>query len=119
MDLPEDYATSCFLSGLKPEIELAIRMFMPKNVARARALAKIEEANLFIQQKAKFSTKVSSNLLDPANNTHHVNNSSHHWRKNSHVRTSGHSGKKNIRPLLPTPSLPALPSTGRNNGLFG
>ena len=49
VDLPEDYATSCFLSGLKPEIQLIVRMFMPKNVAHVRALAKIEEARLIMQ----------------------------------------------------------------------
>ena len=30
VDLPEDYATSCFISGLKTEIQLAVRMFKPK-----------------------------------------------------------------------------------------
>ena len=49
VDLPEDYATSCFVSGLKPEIQLTVRMFMPRNVQHARTLAKIEEAKVFVQ----------------------------------------------------------------------
>ncbi|XP_071924436.1 uncharacterized protein [Coffea arabica] len=36
VDLPEDYATSCFISGLKTEIQLAVRMFMPKTLQHAR-----------------------------------------------------------------------------------
>ncbi|XP_027157841.1 uncharacterized protein LOC113759461 [Coffea eugenioides] len=38
VDLPEDYATSCFLSGLKAEIQLAVRMFMPKILRDDKAL---------------------------------------------------------------------------------
>ena len=51
VDLPEDYATSCFLSGLKPKIQLTLRMFMPKSVQHARILAKIEEAKMSVQSK--------------------------------------------------------------------
>ena len=43
VDLPEDYATSCFISGLKPDIQLSVRMFMPKNIRHARILARMEE----------------------------------------------------------------------------
>lgn len=28
-ELPESYAASCFLSGLKEELQLSVRMFMP------------------------------------------------------------------------------------------
>nr|XP_027096102.1 uncharacterized protein LOC113716000 [Coffea arabica] len=85
LDLPEDYATSYFLSGLKPEIQLTVRMFMPKNVAHV---------NDPITKRCQMS---------------------HYWKNNSHAGTSNHQWRKNAWPLLPTSSVPALPSIGKGN----
>ena len=51
VDLLEDYATSCFLSGLKAEIQLVVRMFMLRTLQFVRMLAKLEEAKILTQQK--------------------------------------------------------------------
>ena len=65
VDLPEDYATSYFLSGLKTEIQLAVRMFMPKTLQHARTLAKPEEAKMLTQQrKGVIKTGFHSNMED-------------------------------------------------------
>ena len=44
VDLPESYAVSCFIRGLKEEIQLAVRMFTPRDLQHVVGLAKIEEA---------------------------------------------------------------------------
>ena len=101
VDLPEDYATSCFLSGLKPEIQLTVRMFMPKNVQHARILAKIEEAKISVQSKGKVISKPFVNYSDRSNTLpFHVNVPSHKWKTDS-------------KAVLPLPTLPALPSNER------
>ena len=97
MDLPIDYATSYFLSGLKLEIQLTIRMFMPKNVQHAIILSKIEEAKMLIHQKGKVLSKSFMNYSD------------HTSTSQFHANPSGH----NFKPLLPLPTFPALPSNER------
>jgi hypothetical protein len=42
-DLSENYKLSCFLSGLKENIRLPVRMFSPKTLLAAYGLAKIQE----------------------------------------------------------------------------
>ncbi|XP_071913952.1 uncharacterized protein [Coffea arabica] len=44
--LPEQYAVSCFIRGLREEIQLSVRMFMPRDLQHAVGLAKIEEAKI-------------------------------------------------------------------------
>jgi hypothetical protein len=41
--LPEAHKLSCFMGGLKEEIQLPLRMFNPKNLVDAYALAQIQE----------------------------------------------------------------------------
>nr|CAD1832891.1 unnamed protein product [Ananas comosus var. bracteatus] len=41
--LTEEYAISCFLSGLKDEIQIPVRMFQPRSLQRALSLAKLQE----------------------------------------------------------------------------
>ena len=41
MGLSESHKLSCFLSGLKDEIRLLVRMLMPKYLSEAFGLAKI------------------------------------------------------------------------------
>lgn len=57
VDLPESYTVSYFLSGLKDEIQIAVKMFMPKTLSHAICLAKMEEKKLAASQKSsKFTT---------------------------------------------------------------
>nr|CAD1837126.1 unnamed protein product [Ananas comosus var. bracteatus] len=43
VELSEEYAVSCFISGLKDEIQIPIRMFQPRTLQRALSLAKLQE----------------------------------------------------------------------------
>ena len=42
--LSEDQAVSCFLRGLKHEMEMVVRMFNPRTLQAAYSLAKLQEA---------------------------------------------------------------------------
>ncbi|CAL0311123.1 unnamed protein product [Lupinus luteus] len=44
LDLSEDYTLSCFLGGLKNDVQMMVRMFQPQNVSKAFTLAKLYEA---------------------------------------------------------------------------
>ncbi|KAG8386544.1 hypothetical protein BUALT_Bualt03G0159400 [Buddleja alternifolia] len=57
VDLNESYAVSCFLPGLKSEIEVQVRMFKPKNLQEDVSLAKLQEQALILAQKRNHSTK--------------------------------------------------------------
>ena len=46
LKLLEDYLTSCFLLGLKPEIQYPFCMFQPQSLKQAFTLAKLQEATL-------------------------------------------------------------------------
>lgn len=41
--LPESFLLSCFISGLKPEIQVEVASFAPTSISRALALAKVQE----------------------------------------------------------------------------
>lgn len=47
----ESYTLSCFLSGLKEEIRLPVRMFSPKTLLAAYGLAKIQEEHVLNARK--------------------------------------------------------------------
>lgn len=49
--LDEAYKLSCYLSGLKNEIRLSIKMLNPNNIQRAFALANLEEECLVVGKK--------------------------------------------------------------------
>ncbi|XP_071927614.1 uncharacterized protein [Coffea arabica] len=103
VDLPKDYATSCFLSGLKPEIQLILRMFMPKNVQHARILTKIEEAKMIVQSKEKVMSKSFLNYSDRTGTTQfRAHAPSHKWKTDS-------------KAVLPLPMFPALPNNERQH----
>jgi hypothetical protein len=51
-DLSEGYKLSCFLSGLKEEIRLPVRMFAPKTLLAAYGLAKIQEEYVLNSRRA-------------------------------------------------------------------
>ena len=50
-ELSEKHRLSCFLSGLRDEIRLPIRMLNPQNLNAAIVLAKIQEEYLFACKK--------------------------------------------------------------------
>lgn len=49
--LDEGYKLSCFLSGLKDEIHLMVRMLNPSNMHAAYGLARMQEEHLFVSKK--------------------------------------------------------------------
>ncbi|KAK4491757.1 hypothetical protein RD792_002532 [Penstemon davidsonii] len=51
VDIPEEYAVSLFLTGLKEEIEYPIRMFAPRTLQRAYGLARMQEQSNFATLK--------------------------------------------------------------------
>ncbi|KAK8952193.1 hypothetical protein KSP39_PZI004864 [Platanthera zijinensis] len=51
VDVSEEYAISLCLSGLKPEIEYAVRMFQPKTLQDVFSLARLQEHHLAVTQK--------------------------------------------------------------------
>ena len=50
-NLPESHKLSCFLSGLKDEVRLAVRMQNPRTLSAAFGLAKIQEEYLSTCEK--------------------------------------------------------------------
>ncbi|KAG8365939.1 hypothetical protein BUALT_Bualt17G0024100 [Buddleja alternifolia] len=80
VDLNEPYAISCFLAGLKNEIEVQVRMFKPKSLQEAVSLAKLQEQAIFLAQK----------------------------RQQSNTKTQYSSSRSS--PILPTPSYSSFPN---------
>ena len=80
VDLPEQYAVSCFIRGLKEEIQLAVRMFMPRDLQHAVRLPRIEEAripNAWKQSKFSGPSRVNTSYSPNAGS------SSNYPRQNS------------------------------------
>ena len=44
LNLSEEYTLSCFLGGLKHEVQMLVRMFQPQSVRKTFSLAKMYEA---------------------------------------------------------------------------
>nr|GEV23328.1 hypothetical protein [Tanacetum cinerariifolium] len=44
IDLPEDQQVSCYIARLQSEVELVVRMFRPKTLAKVYHLSKVQEA---------------------------------------------------------------------------
>ena len=55
--LSEEFFVDSFLSGLKDEIRLTIKMFNPKTLNHAYSLARLQEATLEFAKKGKFLSK--------------------------------------------------------------
>lgn len=83
VELPESYAISCFLSGLKEEIQLAVRMFMPKTLSHTYCLAKLEELKIQAAKKNRPSVKPMGNPSSP----------SQKWNTSQAVPLLTHPGK--------------------------
>ena len=56
--LSEPHKLSCFLSGLRDEIRLAIRMLNPTSLHQAFGLAKIQEEYWISTRRASFKTSM-------------------------------------------------------------
>lgn len=50
--LSDNYKLSCFLSGLRDDIRLPVRIFNPTSLISAYSLAKIQEENLSLTKKS-------------------------------------------------------------------
>lgn len=81
LNLSEEYTLSCFLGGLKHEVQMLVRMFQPQSVRKAFSLAKMYEATYHddtpatsVNRKAKIlgtqkpllANKPSSNANEPS-----------------------------------------------------
>ena len=70
LDLPADYSLSCFLGGLKTEVQMMVRMFQPQSVMKAYNLAKLYESTAMqgtavtLPSKNKYAVPIKS-LLGP------------------------------------------------------
>lgn len=52
MKLSQEYSISCFLKGLKPEIDVQVQMLAPKSLMKAYSLAKlVERRSLMLQRE--------------------------------------------------------------------
>ena len=64
VELNEEYAVSFFLNGLKNAIQQPVRMFMPKTLSQAYALAHLQETTLkTLQQEFNSNPKRPTPLL--------------------------------------------------------
>ena len=62
-NLPESHKLSCFLSGLKDEVRLLMRMLGPKTLNEAFGLAKMQEEYLWSCRK---SSKIPHDVSRPS-----------------------------------------------------
>ncbi|KAJ1425372.1 Tify domain [Sesbania bispinosa] len=69
LSLPENYTLSCFLGGLKQDIQMLVRMFNPTSVQRAFQLARMYEA-----ANAPTSLSNAKNAAGSSNNSGIVKN---------------------------------------------
>ena len=58
--LSDSHKLSCFLSGLKDEVRLLVKMLNPKNLNEAFGLAKIQEEYLMSSRKFQKSSSLES-----------------------------------------------------------
>lgn len=67
-NLPESFFVSCFISGLKEEIQLGVLMFRPTSVTQAIHLAKLQETSIeAITRKTRSGAKTDGNWSFPVN----------------------------------------------------
>lgn len=81
LNLSEEYTLSCFLGGLKHEVQMLVRMFQPQSVRKSFSLAKMYEvayhdntlansikrkAKILGAQKPLLANKPSSNADEPS-----------------------------------------------------
>ncbi|KAK4413520.1 hypothetical protein Salat_2764600 [Sesamum alatum] len=66
VDLPETYAVSCLLAGLRGDIAVHVRMFCPKSLQDAICLAKLQEQVLFLASRRTPNTLALKPLSMPS-----------------------------------------------------
>lgn len=66
LNLTEEYILSCFLGGLKKDIQMMVRMFQPNSVQHAFALAKMYEAINLGNGPDKFQRGVLGPIFMPS-----------------------------------------------------
>lgn len=70
-NLPENFFVSCFISGLKEEIQPGVLMFRPTSITQAIGLAKLQEASIdAITKKTRYGSKSEGILPLPQNKFH-------------------------------------------------
>ncbi|KAK4426902.1 hypothetical protein Salat_1459000 [Sesamum alatum] len=60
LELPETYAVSCFLGGLKDEIALQVRMFKPKTMQEVISLARLQEQAFKLSSSSRNSSSLNN-----------------------------------------------------------
>ncbi|XP_022042420.1 uncharacterized protein LOC110945092 [Helianthus annuus] len=84
LQLPIEYALSCFMAGLEEKIQLQVRMFNPKNIQEAFCLAKLQEATIKAKRgRVGFKPPI---LPNPSNNKQPV----------SFSKSVGFDSKRNV-----------------------
>lgn len=68
--LSNQYKLSYFLSGLRDEICLPVRIFAPSNITTAYSLSKLSEENLSLTKKVSKTVKSLTLILLPNPNYH-------------------------------------------------
>jgi formyltetrahydrofolate synthetase len=68
-NLSEKYKLGCFLSGLKDDIRLPLRIWSPHNLNKAFAMAKIQEESVLNSKRtSKFSSYMNMNWQNNRSN---------------------------------------------------
>ncbi|XP_020105551.1 uncharacterized protein LOC109722075 [Ananas comosus] len=112
VELSEEYAVSCFLSGLKEEIQIPIRMFQPRTLQRALSLAKLQELAVDGQGKVyKGGTRAGMNTSSLLSTPKGFNNSSMSPAPRT-PRNPNHQG------LLGAAPMPIKPARNVSNAAF-
>ena len=116
VDISEGYAVSFFLNGLKPIIQHQVKMFMPKTLAQAYALAQLQENSLkTLQQELAPQFKKPPLLPTPSNlpkfsprtnftspNPSYQNTSTPNNQQNTSSTYTSSTPKRNFKPYNST-----------------
>ncbi|KAG5575914.1 hypothetical protein H5410_056048 [Solanum commersonii] len=102
VNLSNENAISCFLGGLKPELNKSVRMHAPKTLMQAYKLARLQE-EVFEAQAQSWGIRSSGknqNPILPTPNFHRNQNVHRKPFDNSYNKPSGFQGNANGRKLL-------------------
>ena len=106
VNLTEDYSLSCFISGLKDEIKIPVRMFGPKNLQQAYALARLQDSYISATEPQKtYSNRFQPTQTIPTSNL-------------NTTTTKAFTLPSSKPPLLPTPNHSLRPNNSTTNLKF-
>lgn len=111
LELPDAYAMSCFLAGLKQEISGLVRMFKPQTLQDAISLAKLQEQNLTYQARSNPNPSFPRPNPKPNPNTvttrpvNHYTSSPFSTQNTSPVKPIHSQFSKSSSPILPSKRL--------------